>query len=99
MNYKWIKYHILFFTITWIFNYVFNYYFKIQEGKILLYITYFIVDNIFLIGYFYCVLYLSQFVLKKLIYFIPFLLLLMPVSCFLLSFAPYHFYSGQGYPI
>jgi sensor histidine kinase YesM len=99
MKYKWFKYHILFFTITWIFNYVFNFYFKIPEGKVLPFTLFFIVEYLFLIGYFYCILYLSQFVLKKLIYFIPFLLLIMLVSCSILSFAPFHFYLQQGLPI
>jgi two-component system, LytTR family, sensor kinase len=91
MKNKWIKYYILFFSIIWIYNYTFNYYFQIPHGRILPYTLFFIIDNIILVVYFYANLFLSRFVLRKIVYLIPFQLVLMIVGCYLLSFAPWCF--------
>lgn len=97
-TYKWITYHVIFFVITLIFNYVFNFYFKIPEGRLLSYTIFFAVDYAILIGYFYCMLYISKFVLRRMFLFIPFLFVCLFFVTFIFSFVPYHFYKIIGFP-
>jgi two-component system LytT family sensor kinase len=98
MKYKWIKYHVVFFVITWIFNYAFNFYLKVPDGKLLPYTIFFVFDNAILIGSFYGMMYVSQFFLKKMIYFISFLLISIVIGGPILSIGPYFFYILQGAP-
>gem|GEM_PF-4861552 len=95
MKQKWIKYHVVFFLITWAFNFTFNFYLKIPDGKLFSYTSFFVLDNFFLVSYFYSIILSSQFVLNKIRYFIPFLIVLMLLSCALLSIIPYAFYCME----
>jgi len=96
MKAKWIKYHVLFFLITWTFNYVFNFYFRIPPNKLVPYTVFFILDYTALAGYFYTVFFLSSFALKRIVYLIPLQLVLMLVGCLVLSIVPAVFYTSQG---
>jgi two-component system, LytTR family, sensor kinase len=96
MKDKWIKYHILFFAITWIYKYVFNFYLAIPDNELLSHSLFFLVDNAILVGYFYCFMFLSKFFLRRMVYFIPFQLIFMVVGCFILALFPYSFYLYEG---
>ena len=95
MNPRWIKYHLIFFAITWVFNYIFNFYFRIPGDRLLSYSLFFLVENIFLMAYFYSIMLLSLMLLNRMIYFIPFQLVFMLLGCFLLSLNPYFFYKME----
>jgi len=96
MKRKWIKYHVLFFLVTWTFNYVFNFYFTIPPHKLVPYSIFFILDYTALALYFYSVFSLSSFALKRIVYFIPLQLGLMLLGCLMLSIVPAVFYKSQG---
>jgi len=96
MKAKWIKYHVLFFIVTWTFNYVFNFYFTIPPHKLVPYTLFFILDYTALAAYFYTVFFLSSFALKRIAYLIPLQLGLMLTGCLILSILPSIFYTSQG---
>ncbi|MBC7485373.1 MAG: histidine kinase [Cytophagaceae bacterium] len=96
MKAKWIKYHVLFFLITWTFNYVFNFYFSIPANKLVPYTVFFILNYTVLASYFYTVFFLSSFTLKRIVYLIPLQFMLMLSGCVVLSVVPAVFYKSQG---
>lgn len=96
MKAKWIKYHVLFFLITWTFNYVFNFYFTIPANKLVPYTVFFVLNYTMLAGYFYSVFFLSSFALKRIVYLIPLQLGLMLSGCLILAMLPAVFYKSQG---
>ncbi|HEY8400895.1 MAG TPA: histidine kinase [Cytophagaceae bacterium] len=96
MKAKWVKYHILFFIVTWIFNYVFNFRPTIPEGSVVTYFLFFVIENILLAGYFYAVLLLSPVFFNRMLYLIPVQLVFMLVGCAVLSVNPFLFYLWNG---
>ena len=87
---------MLFFLLTWTFNYVFNFYFTIPSNKLVPYSVFFILNYTVLAGYFYSVFFLSSFALKRIVYLIPLQIGLMLLGCLVLSIVPAIFYKSQG---
>jgi two-component system LytT family sensor kinase len=96
MNSKWIKYHVIFFAITWVFNYFFNFYPTIPLGRLLPYSLFFVVDYMLLVVCFYAMIFIAPFFLKKIILFIPSLIAFIILGCFILSIVPYYFHILEG---